>query len=162
MSPCVTMKNPYVKYVKKRFDNIKHADNDHKLYRGLVLRNKMKILLISDSKADMSIAAMDVNIGYNCDTWPLHGLAHFCEHMLHMGTKKYREQDDYHMYVTQSNGQRNATTSLSSTNYWFTASPEKFKEVVDRFAQFFIAPLFNKDLIEKEINNINTEYNEKL
>ncbi|XP_071638825.1 insulin-degrading enzyme-like isoform X2 [Temnothorax longispinosus] len=148
--------------VEERFDNIKHADNDHKLYRGLVLKNKMKILLISDSKADMSIAAMDVNIGYNCDTWLLHGLAHLCEHMLHMGTKKYREQDDFDMYVTQSNGQRNATTSLSSTNYWFTASPEKFKEVLDRFAQFFIAPLFNKDLIEKEINNINSEYNEKL
>ncbi|XP_071635682.1 insulin-degrading enzyme-like [Temnothorax longispinosus] len=162
-SPCVTVKNPYVKPVKKRFDNIKHADNRKyadKLYRGLVLKNKMKILLISDSKADMSIAAMDVNIGYNCDTWPLLGLAHLCEHMLSMGTKKFSAQDDYDMYVSQSNGQQNAMTSLNSTNYYFTVTPDKLNGALDRFAQFFIAPLFDEDLIETAIHNIDSEFNE--
>ncbi|XP_024886977.1 insulin-degrading enzyme-like isoform X3 [Temnothorax curvispinosus] len=148
--------------VEEQFDNI-HPDNDSRSYRGLVLTNKMRIFLISDPSTDISFASMDVNAGDNCNPDDLPGLAHLCEHMLLLGTEKYRKQDDYHMYVTQSNGQQNATTSLSSTNYWFTASPEKFKEVLDRFAQFFIAPLFRESLIEKEINgSIDAEYKEYL
>ncbi|XP_071560396.1 insulin-degrading enzyme-like isoform X2 [Temnothorax nylanderi] len=82
--------------------------------------------------------------------------------MLPMGTKKYPAQDEYDMYVSQSNGHQNATTSLNSTNYYFTAIPEKLKGGLDRFVEFFIEPRFNEDLIEKEINNIHSEYNELL
>ncbi|TGZ51846.1 Insulin-degrading enzyme [Temnothorax longispinosus] len=152
--------------VVDRFNDIKRADNDHKLYKDLVLSNKMKILLISDSKTGISFAAMNVNIeikyvtGYNCDTWPLLGLAHLCEHMLSMGTKKFSAQDDYDMYVSQSNGQQNAMTSLNSTNYYFTVTPDKLNGALDRFAQFFIAPLFDEDLIETAIHNIDSEFNE--
>jgi insulysin len=55
-------------------------------YRGLELHNGIKCLLISDSKTDKSAAAVDVNIGYLVD--PLPGLAHFCEHMLFLGSTK--------------------------------------------------------------------------
>ena len=55
-------------------------------YRGLELQNGMKCLLISDSKTDKSAAAVDVNIGYLVD--PIPGLAHFCEHMLFLGSTK--------------------------------------------------------------------------
>ncbi|XP_071576798.1 insulin-degrading enzyme-like [Temnothorax nylanderi] len=150
-------------YVDKRFDNIKHADrkdNDRKKYRGLVLKNKMKILLISDSKTDISIAAMNVNIGYNKDPDDLPGLAHLCEHMLPLGTKECSQQNDYNEYLSQYGGYNNARTGLNSTNYYFNIIPKKLEGALDRFAQFFIAPLFRKDLIENEINAIHSEYNE--
>ncbi|XP_071653509.1 insulin-degrading enzyme-like [Temnothorax longispinosus] len=159
MSPCVTVKNPYV---KAQFDNIKRAHNDHKSYRGLVLENKMKILLISDPTTDISIAAMDVNIGYNCDTRPLHGLAHLCEHMLHRGSEKYRAPDDFEKYVSQFGGKRNSETRSNCTSYYFNIHPDNLDEGLDKFAQFFIAPLFDETLIEKEINAIDLEYKEKL
>ncbi|XP_024886962.1 insulin-degrading enzyme-like isoform X2 [Temnothorax curvispinosus] len=149
--------------VEERFDNIKHADNDHKLYRGLILRNKMKILLISDSKADMSIAAMDVNIGFKHDPDDLPGLAHLCEHMLLLGTKEYPQQNDYNEYLSQYGGWDNATTKLNCTNYYFNIIPKKLEGALDIFAQFFIAPLFSETLIEKVINGaIHPEHEEYL
>lgn len=53
---------PVRDYVETRYDIIK-SPNDKRLYRGLLLSNKMKVLLISDSTTDKSAAAMDVNIG---------------------------------------------------------------------------------------------------
>ena len=49
---------------------------------------KLQVLLISDSQTDKSAAAMDVHIGYMSDPPELPGLAHFCEHMLFLGTEK--------------------------------------------------------------------------
>ncbi|XP_071560397.1 insulin-degrading enzyme-like [Temnothorax nylanderi] len=150
-------------YVKKRFDNIKHADNDRKEYRGLVLKNKMKILLISDPSTDISTAAMNVNIGYNRDPDDLPGLANLCSHMLDMGTKTYRKQNDYDEFLSQYGGRSNANVYLNFTNYWFNIIPEKLEEALDRFAQSFKAPLFDQTLIEKVIKGaIHSKYNEEL
>lgn len=51
------------KHVEKQYDDIIKSQNDDRLYRGLVLANKMKVLLISDSTTDKSAVAMDVNTG---------------------------------------------------------------------------------------------------
>jgi len=49
--------------VEKRCDDIIKSQNDDRLYRGLVLTNKMKVILISDSTTDKSAVAMDINAG---------------------------------------------------------------------------------------------------
>ena len=54
----------------------------------------MKCLLISDPETDKSAAALDVNVGSALDPRPMHGIAHFLEHMLFMGTKKYPEENE--------------------------------------------------------------------
>lgn len=46
-----------------RFNDIIKSQNDKRLYRGLILSNKMRVLLISDSTTDKSAASLDVNIG---------------------------------------------------------------------------------------------------
>lgn len=56
----------------------------------------MEVLLISDPKADKASAAMDVKVGHLSDPEDLQGLAHFCEHLMFMGTEKVctdRHQD---------------------------------------------------------------------
>lgn len=70
------------------FDNIIKSEHDKRLYRGLMLNNKIKCLLISDPNTDRSAASVDVNAGYLLDPKDFPGLAHFCEHMLFMGSKK--------------------------------------------------------------------------
>ncbi|XP_071653513.1 insulin-degrading enzyme-like isoform X2 [Temnothorax longispinosus] len=145
-------------YVDERFDNIEHADNDVKSYRGLVLKNKMKILLISDPLTHIGCATMNVNIGYNNDPEDLPGLAHLCQHLL--GTES--QQHDYLEYLNQYGGSRLARTRINYTDYSFNIIPEKLGGALDLFAQFFIAPLFDKTLIETEINIIDLEYKEKL
>lgn len=45
--------------------------------------------MISDKETEKSAAALNVNVGALEDPKDREGLAHFCEHMLFMGSKKY-------------------------------------------------------------------------
>jgi insulysin len=51
--------------VKSRFDNVLKSVEDKRSYRGLVLDNDLKVLLVSDPLTDKSAAALSVNIGDN-------------------------------------------------------------------------------------------------
>ena len=56
-------------------------------HRYLVLPNGLEVIVISDPGADKSAASMDVGVGHLSDPDDLPGCAHFCEHLLFMGTK---------------------------------------------------------------------------
>ncbi len=75
-------------FINKSYDNVIKSLGDKRDYKGLILNNGLKVLLISDPETDKSAAALDVNIGSMSDPRDLQGLAHFLEHMLFMGTKK--------------------------------------------------------------------------
>ena len=49
--------------ISKVFDDIIKSENDDRQYRGFVLTNDLKVLLISDPKTDISSAALEVNVG---------------------------------------------------------------------------------------------------
>ena len=83
----------------KREVEIIKSGGDERNYRGLVLENGMKVVLVSDPTTDKAAAALDVNIGHMSD--PVAGLAHFCEHMLFLGTKKYPDENEYNRYLSQ-------------------------------------------------------------
>ncbi len=72
----------------KSYENILQSSQDKRQYKGLLLENGLKCLLISDPLTDRSAAAVDVHAGYMLDPKDFPGLAHFCEHMLFMGSKK--------------------------------------------------------------------------
>ncbi|XP_056631781.1 insulin-degrading enzyme isoform X2 [Diorhabda carinulata] len=148
--------------VLKRYDNITKSDEDQRLYRGLELSNHMKILLVSDPKTDKSSAAMDVNVGFLSDPKEVYGLAHFCEHMLFLGTKKYPNENDYSKFLSEHGGSSNAATYLDHTLYYFDVIPDKLSQALDRFSQFFIAPLFTESATEREINAVNSEHEKNI
>ena len=54
-----------MEFVKEVFDNIHKSPQDDRQYRGLILDNNMKILLISDPTTEKGAASMDVHIGKN-------------------------------------------------------------------------------------------------
>ncbi|CAL7937409.1 unnamed protein product [Xylocopa violacea] len=149
-------------HVEKRYNDIIKSPNDKREYRGLLLANKMRVLLISDPTTDKSAAALNVNIGYLSDPDDLPGLAHFCEHMLFLGTEKYPEKNDYNKYLSQNGGTYNASTNMDNTLYYFDVHSDKLKGALDRFAQFFIAPLFTEALTELELNAIHLECEKNL
>lgn len=64
-SECGTANTPAINddNIKKRFENIKKSPNDSQFYRGLILNNDMKVLLISDPTTDKSAVSLDVNVG---------------------------------------------------------------------------------------------------
>ena len=134
------------------------SPNDDREYRYLVLDNGLKVVLISDLQADKSAASLAVYSGSFDDPTDRPGLAHFLEHMLFIGTEKYPEPDGYFTHIQSHGGSSNAYTATEHTNYFFDVQPEVFPEALDRFAQFFISPLFQKEYVEREKNAVNSEY----
>lgn len=143
-------------------NDITKSDNDDRSYRYLLLPNRMQVLLISDPETEKSAAALDVNIGSGEDPQDRPGLAHFLEHMLFLGTKKYPKAGEYQEYISAHGGSNNAYTSLDHTNYHFDVDPQYLEPALDRFAQFFIAPVMDAAYVERERNAVHSEYKAKI
>ncbi|KAL0270074.1 UNVERIFIED_CONTAM: hypothetical protein PYX00_007602 [Menopon gallinae] len=146
--------SPQIKY----FSEILKSPEDKRSYRAFELPNKLQVLLISDPETEKAAAALDVNVGYLSDPQEIPGLAHFCEHMLFLGTEKYPGTNDYSKYISEHGGHNNASTSSDHTVYYFDIMAEYLEGALDRFSQFFICPLFTEDSTEKEVNAVNSEY----
>jgi secreted Zn-dependent insulinase-like peptidase len=134
------------------------SPNDNRSYEFLELENGLKVLLISDPETDKAAAALDVNVGNGSDPKSREGLAHFLEHMLFLGTEKYPEPGEYKNFISEHGGVQNAYTTFDHTNYYFNVDKEFFEPALDRFAQFFIAPLFNERYVTRERQVVHSEY----
>jgi len=75
------------------------------------------------------------------------GLAHFCEHMLFLGSKKYPNEDEYREYIRKGSGSCNAYTSDHDTNYHFNISNKMFEGALDYFSNCLTAPLFTESCV---------------
>lgn len=141
---------------------ITKSANDDRQYEALSLANGLKVLVVSDPGATTSAASMDVAVGSGSDPEDRQGLAHFLEHMLFLGTKKYPQPDEYQAFISAHGGRHNAYTAYDHTNYFFDIDAQYLEPALDRFAQFFIAPLFTPQYVERERNSVNSEYQAKL
>ena len=103
-----------------------------------------------------------MKVGAALDPRPRYGLAHFLEHMLFLGTEKYPQENEYAEFIQNNGGRHNAYTSLTNTNYYFDISNEAFSEALDRFSQFFKKPLLSESSTEREMNAVDSEYNQSL
>lgn len=137
---------------------LKRPQNDHKEYRRIVLDNGLICLLVCDHKTDKSAAGLSVLTGSYDDPDDLKGLAHFLEHMLFMGSKKYPQENEYSEYIESNGGSSNAYTSDNSTFYYFDIPNDNFAKGLDIFGQFFISPLFARESVEREMCAVNSEY----
>ncbi len=130
--------------------------------RTLTLPNGLDVSLTHDPDADTSAASIAVGAGhlYNPDSKP--GLAHYLEHMLFQGTQKYPETGDFKAYLSRHNGDFNAFTKESETDYFFQISHKAFEGALDRFSDFFKAPLFNEESAAREVSAIQSEYDKNI
>lgn len=138
------------------------SPNDHRQYRYLVLDNALRVLLVADADASQAAAAMAVEVGHFDDPIDRPGMAHFLEHMLFLGTDKYPDSGEYHAFINQHGGSNNAWTGTEHTNFFFTINADVFADSLDRFSQFFIAPKFDLDLVDRERQAIESEFSLKL
>ncbi|MFQ5755965.1 MAG: insulinase family protein, partial [Acidiferrobacterales bacterium] len=123
-------------------NTIVKSANDQREYASFELPNKLKVLVVSDPTTDKAAAALDVFVGTSSDPENRQGLAHFLEHMLFLGTKKYPKPGEYQEYISTHGGRHNAYTGFEHTNYFFDIDKDYLEPALDRFAQFFVAPLF--------------------
>ncbi len=138
------------------------SKTDSREYRYTELSNGVRCLLVSDTKVEQSAASLDVKVGSLSNPPEYPGLAHFCEHMLFLGTEKYPAENEYSMFIVNHGGQNNAYTGYMDTNYHFSVSNSSFPEALEMFSEFFKEPLFNADSIEREIQSVDSEYKKGL
>uniref|UniRef100_A0A158P677 Insulin-degrading enzyme n=1 Tax=Angiostrongylus cantonensis TaxID=6313 RepID=A0A158P677_ANGCA len=148
--------------VLRRHNNIVKSPEDQREFRGLELTNGLKVFLVSDRTTDKSAAALDVNAGHLMDPWELPGTAHFCEHMLFLGTDKYPSENEYSKFISAHGGSTNAYTAADHTNYHFDVKPDQLQGALDRFVQFFLAPQFTESATEREVCAVDSEHSNNL
>ncbi|KAJ2000357.1 metalloprotease, partial [Coemansia thaxteri] len=149
---------PYEEYARP----LEVSGNDKRQYRLVRLPNNLIALCVQDSESEVASASLSVGVGSNVNSAQLLGLAHFLEHMLFMGTEKYPKEGEYHEYIANNSGKANAYTSFEETNYYFSVVNGAFEGALDRFAQFFISPLFSADCVDRELMAVDSEYKNKL
>ncbi|KZN63641.1 insulinase family protein [Pseudoalteromonas luteoviolacea] len=141
---------------------MKLSNNDNKQYKHLTLDNGLKVLLVNDPSSEKSASSLAINIGHFDDPIDRQGMAHFIEHMLFLGTEQYPNRGEFSQIVSQFGGNSNAWTGTEHTCYFFDVRADKFANVLPRFADFFIAPLFEKSALNDERNAIDSEFNLKV
>ena len=139
-------------------NDIKTSELDNRQYHYMVLQNGLKVLLISDPLAEKAAANMRVSVGSFDDPIDRAGLAHFLEHMLFLGTKKYPDAGSYQSFINNHGGSHNATTGPQETNYFFDVQTDQLGFALDRFSQFFIAPLFDDYYVSRERLAVDSEF----
>jgi insulysin len=95
--------------------------------------------------------------------------------LLFMGTEKYPVENAYNQYLSSHSGHSNAYTGATSTNYYFElgakpsngedaseTNPSPLYGALDRFAQFFIKPLFLPSTLDRELRAVDSENKKNL
>ncbi|RSL60589.1 hypothetical protein CEP51_013736 [Fusarium floridanum] len=156
-------------------DSLEKPLLDDRDYRVVRLDNELEALLVHDPETDKASAALDVNVGNFSDESDIPGMAHAVEHLLFMGTKKFPIENEYGQYLSAHSGSSNAYTGPTSTNYFFDvaakpandqdpsdSNPSPLREALDRFAQFFIEPLFLPSTLDRELKAVDSENKKNL
>ncbi|SCV68931.1 BQ2448_1951 [Microbotryum intermedium] len=141
---------------------IEVSPNDPRSYRLVTLLNGLRALLVSDPTTDKAACALSVNIGHLSDPDDLPGLAHYCEHLLFLGTEQFPDEAEYKRYLSTHNGSSNAYTSMDETLYHFDCSINALEGGLKRHAGFFKNPLFDASCTEREVNAVDAEFRRNL
>lgn len=78
--------------------------------------------------------------------------------MLFLGTRKYPDENEYGQFLSNHGGMSNAYTALEDTNYFFDVGADHLEGALDRFAQFFLCPLFTESATERELQAVDSEH----
>ncbi|OQV04887.1 Peptidase M16 inactive domain-containing protein [Cladophialophora immunda] len=169
-------------------DDLEKPDLDDRSYRVIELSNKLEALLVHDAETDKASASLNVNVGNFSDEEDMPGMAHAVEHLLFMGTEKYPVENEYSSFLSSNSGHSNAYTAATQTNYFFECaaqheSNDKLSNGVvngttegamnsmsrgplygalDRFAQFFVKPLFLENTLDRELRAVDSENKKNL
>lgn len=106
----------------------------------------------------LAAAGLCIRVGSFSDPDDIPGLAHFLEHMVFMGSEKYPTENAFDSFIQRHGGSDNASTDCETTVFHFEVHRKYFYEALDRFAQFFIAPLMKKDCVDREIESVDSEF----
>jgi nardilysin len=136
--------------------------SDNREYKFLTLPNGMEAILVrvpegQSSKAAVSVA---VNAGSMSEPDDFGGLAHFVEHCVFLGNKKYPNRNSLDKLLSKHNGYSNAHTELEYTAFYLEVNREGLSKALNIFAAAFDGPLFDVELSCAELEAVDSEFHE--
>jgi nardilysin len=75
-----------------------------------------------------------------------------------MGSKKYPKENEFDQFIKSRNGFDNAMTECEFTIFYFKIDEEHLAGALDRFSQFFIAPLMQQESMKREMQAVESEF----
>ena len=139
-------------------DSVNKSPSDTREYNVFTLKNGIDVVTVSDPNIVTSAATLSIGVGAFQDPEDAHGIAHFLEHMLFMGSKKYPKPNEYMQFIQENGGDTNAFTAAEQTTYLFSINSSKFEPALDRLSSSIKDPLFDPTMVGKEINAVNSEW----
>ncbi|WP_065648290.1 pitrilysin [Pantoea eucrina] len=138
-------------------DIIRKSDRDPRSYQAITLSNGMTVLLVSDAEAPKSLAALTLPIGSLDDPDQQPGLAHYLEHMVLMGSKRYPQPDNLAEFLKMHGGSHNASTASYRTAFYLEVENDALQPSVDRLADAIAEPLLDPVNADRERHAVNAE-----
>lgn len=136
---------------------IRKSEKDPREYQAIKLDNGMTVLLVSDPQATKSLSALTIPVGSLDNPRNQQGLAHYLEHMLLMGSKRYPSPDNLAEYLKRHGGSHNASTASYRTAFYLEVENDALEPAVDRLADAIAEPLLDPVNAERERHAVNAE-----
>ena len=106
----------------------------------------------------MAYCSLSVNVGSLNNPPHRHGLAHFLEHMIFLGSEKYPNESSYSDHISMHGGEYNAYTEFEWTNFYWNVNYKGLQTTLDMLASAFHKPKLDKDCVDREINAVESEF----
>ena len=113
------------------------------------LENGLQVIVIENSRAPVVSQMIWYNVGSIDEKFGKSGLAHFLEHLMFKGTKKY-PSGYYSKYISKNGGTENAFTSFDYTAYYQIVPTEHLEKIVELEADRMINLTLTDEQVETE------------
>ena len=123
------------------------------------LQNGIRGIVVPMKGVKAATALVLVRTGSKYETKRTNGVAHFVEHMIFKGSKKYPSVRKLTETLDRLGAEYNAFTSKEMTGYWVKAAGEKRGKVLEIVASMLRDPLFPRGELERERGVILQELN---
>ncbi|EGC36500.1 hypothetical protein DICPUDRAFT_47068, partial [Dictyostelium purpureum] len=141
--------------------SIEKSPNDSNIYKYIKLENELELVLISNPNSNQySALTLSVGVGSFFDPSDVLGLSHLVERSILLSNEKNPDSnDDFSTFIQLNGGFLNSVTYEDRTSFYYKIDSLCLEESIEKFSNYLIAPIFNKDLLEREINIIESEFN---
>jgi predicted Zn-dependent peptidase len=113
------------------------------------LPNGLRVLFLPDDTPSVTVLGL-VKAGSRYENKKQEGLAHFYEHMVFKGTKKFPSKKDLALVVDQIGAEYNGATGQEYTYYYVKTAKKDLPLGLDLISQLLIEPLLSEKEIEVE------------
>lgn len=115
-----------------------------------ITKSGVRTLLVDNNTSPSVAIVVLAGVGSRYETDAEAGIAHFVEHTLFKGSKKYPTSKIIDMEIELLGGTSNAFTSYDYTGYYIKIPKDNFEKSFEILADMINSPLFTESEIEKE------------